>query len=57
MEFSYTADRMQNGTATLQYGITPRSLDLRESIQAISCGIGHKHRSICFLSVTILSFC
>ena len=56
MEFSYTANRMQNGTATLQYGIIPRSLDLPDSIQAISCGIGHKHTSIYFISLTILSF-
>ena len=30
MEFSYTVNRMQNGTATLQYGIILRSLDLPE---------------------------
>lgn len=44
MELSYTANGIQNGTAPLQYGNTPRSLDLPESTQA-SCGVGHKHRS------------
>ena len=44
MELSYTGNRIQNGTAPLQYGNTPRSLDLPESTQA-SCGVRHKHRS------------
>ena len=44
-ELSYTDNRIQNGTVTLQYGNTPRSLDLPESTQAVSCGVGHKHRS------------
>lgn len=56
MEFSYTANRMQNGTATLQYENTPRSLDLPESIQAISFGIGHKHRSVSFLFFLMFIF-
>ena len=44
-ELSYTDNRIQNGTVTLQYGNTPRSLDLPESTQAVSCSVGHKHRS------------
>lgn len=44
-ELSYTDNRIQNGTVTLQYGNTSRSLDLPESTQAVSCGVGHKHRS------------
>ena len=45
MELSYTANTIQNGTATLQHGNTSRSLDLPGSTQAVSCGVGHKYGS------------
>ena len=45
MELSYTANTIQNGTATLQHGNTSRSLDLPGSTKAVSCGVGHKYGS------------